>query len=85
MHDNAHPDILDCGTAAAVAAWAMRHGQVYVVFSGNPAQRRALGALAKTCGAHILDTRPEALSLGLPPYAEYHRLKLATFLAGAVP
>lgn len=85
MQDNARPHILDCGTAAAVAAWAMRHGQAYVVFSGAPAQRRALGALAKTCGAHVLDTRPDALSLGLPPYSDYHCLKLTNFLASATP
>ncbi|MCQ9155999.1 hypothetical protein [Acidomonas methanolica] len=78
------PHVLDCGANAALAAWAMRQGQAYVVFEGPPAQRVSLLVLAETCGSTLLLRRPDAFLLTDDP-TPYRRRRLADYLAAPQP
>ena len=59
------PALLDCGLAAGFAAAGLRAGLDGVIVQAPPAQQRALHALARVTGGHVLATRPAAFDL--PP------------------
>ena len=61
-----HPDILDCGTAAARALEALRAGQKTLVLRAPPAIFAEVRALADIEGATILEQAPPGLDMATP-------------------
>ncbi|GBQ13439.1 hypothetical protein [Swaminathania salitolerans] len=73
--------VFDAGSAPALAASALRSGARWVVCDGKSPALDSLRDLAHRCDAHVLTSRPDAFSLGRPPYDPYRLERLKCFLA----
>ncbi len=62
----AHPDILDCGTAAGRALEALRAGQKTLILRAPAPILAEVTALARTHGATVLSHAPPSLDLAAP-------------------
>ena len=75
------PSIFDADDAPALAASAIRNSAQWVVCTQNGACLETLQVLALLHGAHLLTSRPAALTLGRPPYNAYRIEQLSQYLA----
>ncbi|MDE2514488.1 MAG: hypothetical protein KGL12_00540 [Rhodospirillales bacterium] len=79
----AHPgpwqEALDCADAAALALAALRVGQRGLILWPDAPGRAAVAAIARDCGALLLDGAPPCLDLAGHPAPD----RLATWLSGA--
>ncbi|GBQ83040.1 hypothetical protein [Asaia krungthepensis] len=75
------PCLFDADDAPALAASALRQGADWVVCTGPAPAIATLRETARVCGGHVLTTRPDALTLGRPPYNAYRIGQLHTYLA----
>lgn len=75
------PAIFDADDAPALAASALRGGARWVVYTESGPTLETLMALAAICNGHVLTSRPDALTLGRPPYNAYRMGQLSQYLA----
>lgn len=75
------PAIFDADDAPALAASALRSGAQWVVYTQTGPTLETLLALARICNGHVLTSRPDALTLGRPPYNAYRIGQLSQYLA----
>ncbi|WP_336763128.1 hypothetical protein [Asaia sp. VD9] len=75
------PKLFDAGSAPALAALALREGVAWVICTARGPALETIRALAPLCGGQILTSRPDALTLGRPPYNAYRLTQLSRYLA----
>lgn len=73
--------VFDAGAAPALAASALRAGARWVVCTCPGPAQETVHALGMLCGGHVLTSRPDALTLGRPPYNAYRIGQLLQYLA----
>ncbi|GBR01813.1 hypothetical protein ACFFGF_08075 [Asaia lannensis] len=75
------PVIFDADDAPALAASALRAGETWVICTATGPCLETVKDMARLCGGHILTSRPQALTLGRPPYNAYRIAQLHQYLA----